>query len=260
MAQSYQRLAGKVAIITGGGDGIGKGICELFAAEGARVAVIDMNAETGRAVADELCADGGEARFFHCDVGVEEQIAAMTVDVAAAFGGIDILINNAGVHMTKSTLVTTTAEWERCMDVDLRGVWLCTKYAAPSMIERSKGAVVNIASVQGQQTMKDFLAYGTAKAGVIGMTRNMALDLAPAIRVNAVLPGYIWTTLYDKWLLRQEDSEGTHKAVLELQPMQRIGFPLDVAQACLFLAGDESSWITGTSLTIDGGLTARIHN
>lgn len=260
MQETYKRLAGKVAVVTGGGDGIGKGICELFAAEGARVAVIDMNDQTGPAVTAKLCESGAEAVFFKCDVGIEEDIAAMTEGVKAAFGGVDILVNNAGVHLTKGTLETATPEWERCINVDLRGVWLCTKYLAPSMLEKGKGAVVNISSIQGAQTQVNFLAYATAKAGVIGMTRNMALDLAPAIRVNAVLPGYIWTTLYDHWLLRQDDPEGTHKAVLQLQPMQRIGFPLDVAQACLFLAGDESSWITGTSLTVDGGLTARIHN
>jgi NAD(P)-dependent dehydrogenase (short-subunit alcohol dehydrogenase family) len=254
------RLDGKVAIVTGGGDGIGKGICQVFAEEGARVAVIDMNDETGGATVALLRESGAEAEFFHCDVGIEEEIAAMAEAVARAFGGIDVLINNAGVHLTKGTMETATPEWERCLAVDLRGVWLCTKYCAPAMIARGGGAVVNISSVQGVQTMVNFAAYATAKAGVIGLTRNMALDLAPAIRVNSILPGYIWTPLYDRWLEGSGDAENLHQSVIDLQPMKRIGTPRDVAQGCIYLACDESSWVTGASLTIDGGLTARIHN
>lgn len=260
MTGSSKRLLGKVAVVTGGGVGIGKGICELFAEHGARVAVIDINDETGSAVANQIRANCGDAAFFHCDVGVESDIIAMVNAVVAAFGGVEILVNNAGVHLTKGTLETSVDEWERCIAVDLRGVWLCTKYCAPAMTARGGGAVVNISSVQGVQTQVNFTAYGAAKAGVIGMTRNMALDLAPAIRVNCILPGYIWTPLYDHWLLDQKDPDGTHHAVQELQPMKRIGYPLDVAQGCLFLASDEASWITGTSLTIDGGLTSRLHN
>lgn len=108
--------------------------------------------------------------------------------------------------------------------------------------------------------MVNFAAYATAKAGVIGLTRNMALDLAPLVRVNAILPGYIWTPLYDRWLERSGDGENLHRAVLELQPLKRIGTPQDVAHGCVYLASDESSWMTGTAITIDGGLTARIHN
>ena len=254
-----QRLAGKVAIITGGGNGIGKGICELFAEEGARLAVIDMNDETGSATVEQIRKAGGEASFFHCDVGVEEDIAAMAKAVIAAFGGIDILINNAGVHLTKGTLETSTAEWERCHAVDLRGVWLCTKYCASSMIERGRGAVVNISSVQGVQTMKNFAGYASAKAGVIGLTRNMALDLAPHVRVNAILPGYIWTTLYDRWLERPGMAR-TCTSRWWTSSRWRASEPPRRGAGCVYLCSDESSWVTGTSLTIDGGLTARIHN
>lgn len=260
MTETSKRLADKVAVITGGGVGIGKGICELLAQHGARIAIIDLNDETGNAVASQIRANGGDAAFFHCDVGVESDITAMVKAVEAAFGGIDILVNNAGVHLTKGTLETTLEDWDRCIAVDLRGVWLCAKYCAPAMMAQGGGAIVNISSVQGVQTQVNFTAYGAAKAGVIGMTRNMALDLAPAIRVNCILPGYIWTPLYDRWLLNQKDPDGTHQAVQELQPLKRIGFPRDVAQGCLFLASDEASWITGTTLTIDGGLTARLHN
>ncbi len=260
MAHIRSRFAGKVVIVTGGGDGIGKGISLLLGEEGAAVVVIDINDDAGHAVVEQIRAADGTASFFHCDIGLESDIIAMVGAVVAACGGVDILVNNAGIHLTKGTLETTLDEWERCIAVDLRGVWLCTKYCAPAMQARGGGAVVNISSVQGVQTQVNFTAYGAAKAGVIGMTRNMALDLAPAIRVNCILPGYIWTPLYDRWLSRQQDPEGTHKAVQELQPLKRIGLPVDVAQACLFLASDESSWITGTTLTIDGGLTARLHN
>lgn len=258
MADGVQRLAGKIAVVTGGGNGIGKGIGELFAEEGACVVILDNNDEAGRATAARIEAAGGKASFHHCDIGVEADIAAMAQAVTAAYGGTDILVNNAGVHLTKGTLETSTDEWDRCIAVDLRGAWLCTKYLVPAMQARGRGSVVNISSVQGVQTQVNFTAYGAAKAGVIGMTRNMALDLAPAIRVNCVLPGYIWTPLYDRWLEHQP--AGTHESVQELQPLKRIGLPRDVAQGCLFLAGDESSWITGTTLTIDGGLTARLHN
>jgi NAD(P)-dependent dehydrogenase (short-subunit alcohol dehydrogenase family) len=260
MTKPEGRLDGKVAIVTGGGDGIGKGICELFAEEGARLAVIDINDQAGGGTVAQVREAGGEAAFFHCDVGVEEEIAAMVKAATKTFGGIDILINNAGVHLTKGTLETATEEWERCLAVDLRGVWLCTKYCAPLLMAHGKGAVVNISSVQGVQTMVNFAAYATAKAGVIGLTRNMALDLAPEIRVNSILPGYIWTPLYDRWLEASGDGANLHQSVVDLQPMKRIGTPRDVAQGCVYLVSDESSWVTGTSLTIDGGLTARIHN
>lgn len=254
------RLQGKVAIITGGGAGIGRACCELFAEEGARIVVAEINAETGGAVVHHITQAGGQAIFTHCDVASEADVAAATDMALKTYGTVDILVNNAGIEMFKSALETSLADWDRCVNVDLRGVWLCSKYVLPTMLAQGKGAIVNISSVHAIQTMNNIAAYAASKGGVLAMTRNMALDYAPAVRINTILPGYIATTLWDRYVAAAADPNKLIEETTSLQPMKRLGQSRDVAQSALFLASDEASWITGTSLVVDGGITARLHN
>lgn len=254
------RLKGRVAIITGGGAGIGEACCTLFAAEGAHVVVAEVNDESGQAVAAAIKKDGGSAHFVHCDVAVEEDVVALVQETLRVFQTIDILVNNAGIVMLKNALDTSLDEWSHIININMRGVWLCSRYALPTMLAKGKGSIVNIASVHGIQTLKDMTAYASSKGGVLAMTRAMALDHAPKVRVNSILPGFIATNMWEKVLETTDDPEQLTRETIALQPMGRLGTPLDVAQGALFFASDESQWITGTSLTIDGGITARFHN
>lgn len=255
-----KRLQDRVAIVTGGGAGIGQGCCEVLAEEGAKIVVSDINDQTGQAVANTIRSNGGEAVYVHCDVGVEEDIAKLTQAALDEFGTIDILVNNAGVELFKNALDTSIQEWERCLNVDLRGVWLCSKYALPSMLAKGKGAIVNIASVHAVQTIQSIAAYAAAKGGVVSMTRNMALDYAPAVRINAIMPGFIATSMWDRFVALADNPQQVIDDTNALQPMKRMGTARDVALGALFLVSDEAAWITGTTLAVDGGLTARLHN
>jgi NAD(P)-dependent dehydrogenase (short-subunit alcohol dehydrogenase family) len=255
-----KRLQDRVAIVTGGGAGIGQACCEVLAEEGAKIVVTDINDQTGQAVADAINASGRQAIYAHCDVGIEDDIAKMTQTALDAFGTIDILINNAGIELFKSALDTTTPEWERCINVDLRGVWLCSKYALPTMLAKGKGAIVNISSVHAVQTIQNIAAYAAAKGGGVAMTRNMALDYAPAVRINAIMPGFIETSLWGRFVALSDNPQKVIDDTNALQPMKRMGTGRDVALSAMFLASDEAAWITGTTLAVDGGLTARLHN
>jgi len=166
-------------------------------------------------------------------------------------------VNTAGIELFKNALETSMAEWDRCIAVDLRGVWLCSQYVRPTMLAKGGGAIVNISSVQTVQTLNSIAAYAAAKGGVLSMTRNMALDYAPAGRINTILPGYIATTLWDRYGAAAPEPE---TLVADTIALKRLGTPLDIAQAALVFASDEASWITGISLIVDGGLTARLHN
>ncbi len=254
------RLQGRVALITGGGAGIGRACCELFADEGAQVVVAEINPETGHSVVESIEQAGGQASFIRCDVASEAEVAAATRHTLETYGTIDVLVNNAGIEMFKSALETSLEDWDRCVNVDLRGVWLCSKSVLPTMLAKGKGAIVNISSVHAIQTMNNIAAYAASKGGVLAMTRNMALDYAPSVRINTILPGYIATSLWDRFVAAAADPQKLIEETTALQPMARLGAARDVAQSALFLASDEASWITGASLVVDGGLTARLHN
>lgn len=254
------RLRGRVAIVTGGGAGIGEACCRLFAAEDASVVVAEVNDETGSAVEAAIQKDGGQAHFIHCDVAIEGDVTRLVEETLRIFGTIDILVNNAGIVLVKNALETSLDEWGNIINVNLRGAWLCSKRVLPHMLSAGKGSIVNIASIHGLQTLKDMTAYASSKGGVLAMTRAMALDHAPQVRVNSILPGYIATNMWDKVLATSNNPEQLSKETIEIQPMGRLGTPLDVAYAALFFASDESSWITGASLIVDGGISTRFHN
>jgi NAD(P)-dependent dehydrogenase (short-subunit alcohol dehydrogenase family) len=252
------RLKDRVAIVTGGSKGIGWGIATVFAREGAKVVVVARDAQSGEQTADEIRHKGGEAIFVSCDVSNEEQVKAMALTIRDTYGQLDILVNNAGVGIYKSVLDTTSEEWDRCLDIDLKGVFLCSKYVIPHMQELGKGAIINISSVHSHATVNGVAPYAASKGGITALTRNMAIDYGPIIRVNTISPGWVLTPLIESIFNRSEDAAQKRRKVEQRQVMKRIGTPEDIGYAAAFLASDEASYITGTELFVDGGLTAQL--
>lgn len=251
---------GKVVIVTGAAKGIGKGIAKVFSEKGAKVAVVDWDATNGEATAEELRSRGGESIFVQCDVSNEEQVIAMIEAVIRAFGRIDVLVNNAGIGVYKPVLETTSEDWDRCLGVNLKGVFLCSKYAIPHMQKVGKGAIVNISSVHSHATVNGVAPYAASKGGITALTRNMAIDYGPTIRVNAIAPGWVLTPLIQSIFDSYPDPDEQRRQVENRQVMKRIGQPEDIGYAAAFLASDEASFITGTQLFVDGGLTAQLES
>lgn len=244
-----KHLANRVAMITGGGQGIGRAVALRFAGEGAKVVVIDIVAESARAVADEIKAAGGEAMAATCDVTRRDQIDALVGQVLDAYGQIDILCNNAGITRDARLVKMTEDEFDSVVDVNLKGVFNLTQAVAPHMIERGYGRVISASSIVGLYGNFGQTNYVATKAGVIGMTRVWARELGPkGITANAIAPGFIATdmikTVPQKVL---DDFAGR-------TPVRRLGTPEDVANAYLFLASEESGFINGIVLSVDGGL------
>ncbi|HAL62623.1 MAG TPA: hypothetical protein DCP08_09500 [Chloroflexi bacterium] len=252
------RLQDKVAIITGAGKGIGWGIAKVFSKEGAKVVVVDWDEEAGERTAEEIRQSGGDAIFVNCDVSNEEQVKAMVQATIDKYGRIDVLVNNAGIGVYKSVLEATSDDWDRCLAVNLKGVFLCSKYAIPHMQAVGKGAIINISSVHSHATVNGVAPYAASKGGITALTRNMAIDYGPAIRVNAIAPGWVLTPLIQSIFDSYDDPAEQQRLVEQRQVMKRIGRPQDIGHAAAFLASDEASFITGTQLFVDGGLTAQL--
>jgi NAD(P)-dependent dehydrogenase (short-subunit alcohol dehydrogenase family) len=255
------RLKDKVAVITGASSGIGLGTVELFVAEGARVLAADID-EKGRALERRF---NGQVKFHHCDVTSEDDIKAMLLAAKNAFGGIDILFNNAGAGGSPNTIEDMTGEaWDRSMNLLLRSVALGTRYVIPYMKERGGGSIINTASVAALQAGAGPVAYSVAKAGVIHLTTVSAAQLGRAkIRVNAICPGLILTDIFaagaramgtPESMLEQLKSGMTEMAP-NAQPIPKGGVPADIARACLYFASDDSEFVTGTHIVVDGGMT-----
>jgi NAD(P)-dependent dehydrogenase (short-subunit alcohol dehydrogenase family) len=248
-------LDGRVAVVTGGGRGIGAATAHVLAEAGARVAVLDLDLEGAEAVAAEL---GTEAVAVRCDVAAEPSVREAFEAVRSGFGLIAILVNNAGVNLYFDPGAMTVEEWERAFAVDLRGAWLCVKHALPDLRAAEGASVVNVASIHATMTRPGMFPYAAAKAGLVGMTRSLALDLGPdGVRVNAVSPGFTRTRLVEDWLGRQPDPEATRVAVLAALAIGRMVEPEEVGRLVTFLASDDAAAITGTDIRIDGGLGAR---
>lgn len=248
------RLQNKIALITGAGAGIGEATAKLFASEGAKVVVADRDIELARSVASAI---GEQAFAVQADVSKASEVKAMVEQAVAHFGGLDILVNNAGFG-TLGTVVTVDEDtWDQVIDVNLKGVFLCSKYAIPEIIRRGGGAVVNLASTISVVGIKDRAAYVAAKGGVAALTRAMALDHAlEGVRVNSVAPGVIASSYYDKIFESVPDPVAFKKGLEARSPLNKMGEPVDIANVILFLASNESSFATGAMFTVDGGYTA----
>ncbi|MDE2775661.1 MAG: glucose 1-dehydrogenase [Chloroflexota bacterium] len=253
-----ERLSGKSAFVTGAGGGIGRGIAEQLAANGASVTIAEINEKTGRSTADELRQAGYEAQFARVDIRSEDDIVAGIAAHVDRFGALDILVNNAGANQHYDASKMTVDEWERSMSLNLRGAWLCCKHALPIMAAGEGGVIVSIASVHATMTANNFFPYNVAKSGILGLTRSIALDWGPRkIRAVAVSPGWVRTQPAIDFLEAADDPAAEEQRVKDLHPVKRIGEPKDIGALVAFLASDEAGYITGSEIVIDGGISAR---
>lgn len=253
------RVEGKVAIVTGGALGIGKATAELLAREGATVAVTDVKDEEGNDVVAAITEANGTAQYWHLDVSQEAEVERVITEVADAFGGIDVLVNNAGISgADKPTHEVSEEEWDQVMAVNVKGVFFCTKHAVPHLRQRDRGSIVNLSSIYGLVSAPDVPPYHASKGAVRLMTKTDALLYAEdQIRVNSVHPGFIWTPMVEHYLADQGDIEEGRKAVGQAHPLGHMGEPDDIAYSILYLASDESKFVTGAEIVVDGGYTAR---
>ena len=251
-------LNGKSAFVTGAGQGIGRGIAEQLAAKGASVTIAEINEATGKSTADQLSQAGHQAQFVKVDIRAEDDIKSGIAAHLQRFGGLDIVVNNAGQNQHFDASQMSVDEWERSMSLNLRGAWLCCKHALPIMAAREGGVIINIASVHATMTAYNFFPYNVAKSGILGLTRSLALDWGRHnIRAVAVSPGWVRTQPAIDYFEGADDPAAEEQRVRNLHPLGRIGEPRDIGALVAFLASDEASYITGTEIVIDGGITAR---
>lgn len=252
------RLAGKVAVVTGGGSGIGQATAVRFAAEGAAVGVLDVSPTAAELTVAMIDKEGGRALALAADVSNAAEVGRALDTLVAEFGGLHVLYNNAGVDSRGSVAVADEADWDRCFAVNVKGTFLCSQAALRHM--GSGGSIVNQASVAGLVGVMNFAAYCAAKGAVIALTRSMAVDLAARrIRVNVICPGTVFTPLMEPMLAARGDGDmalGLERTLVKY-PIGRLGDPADIANVALFLASDEAAFMTGSVVTPDGGMTAQ---
>jgi NAD(P)-dependent dehydrogenase (short-subunit alcohol dehydrogenase family) len=251
------RLSGKSALITGGGTGIGRACALAFAAEGAKVAIAGRRKEPLEAVAREIQVSGGNALAFECDVVDRTAVEGAIATVTRQFGRLEILVNNAGAIVVGSVEETSDEDWNRVLGINMTGTFLLSRAAIPALRQSGGGSIINIGSYLGIAGRRQRAAYCAAKAGVAGLTRAMALDHAPdKIRVNCICPAMIETEMATQSLSKTANPEAARKLRIAEIPLGRLGKPEDVAFMAVYLASDESSWVTGVSFPLDGGQTA----
>ncbi len=260
-SKSANRLARRLALISGGAQGIGRAIASIFQQEGACVFILDCDEHSGSKTAAELSAQNPAlpVKYIRADLREPAEITNAIAGLRKSHGRIDILVNNAGVELEKSLEKLTVADWDLVLNVNLRGAFLLTQAVVP-MFAESGGAIVNISSIHASHAFPDSIPYACSKAGMVALTRNLALELASRrIRVNCICPGYIDTRLWEEYLRNSANPKELAEQTTALHPLGRRGTPVDVSEAALFLASDSSAFITGTELIVDGGLTVRAH-
>lgn len=249
------KLKDKVAIVTGSSKGIGEGIARVFVKEGAKVVITCRTESAGQKMAEELGAKQGKAFFARADVTKTEDIQNLIKATIDKFGKLDVLVNNAGYHISKNAEDTSEEEWEFIQNTNLRSTFLCSKYAI-GHLRKTKGNIINISSMVGVVGQPNAAAYAATKGGQISMTKNMAIDFAPdGIRVNVICPGWIQTPLVEDWFSQQRDPDAARKYIYDQHPLGRIGTIEECGHLAAFLASDEALFITGARFDIDGGVT-----
>lgn len=247
------RLSGRVAIVTGAAAGIGRAIARRFADEGAQVVIADINVDGGHAAAAEI---GDKVCFHEVDVSDEDAVTGLIQRAIHEFGQLDILVNNAGATPKYPVQSMTLSQWRGILDLNLTSMFLCARAAYPHLKRSSHAALINIASLHALFTVEGLAAYAASKGGVVAFTRSLAIEYAPDVRVNAILPGMIET---ETWHLSVDDVEAARQHRLKYHPLGRLGLPADVAAAALFLASDDATFVTGVMLPVDGGLTTQLY-
>jgi NAD(P)-dependent dehydrogenase (short-subunit alcohol dehydrogenase family) len=255
------RLEGKIAIVTGAGQGIGAATARAFAAHGAKTVIAELNPASGKAVADELCAKGGDALFVQTDVTDASAVADMVAKTVAAYGGVNVLVNNAGANVFYEPLSMPDEEWDRCFKLDLQAAWFCARSVLPAMLANGSGAIVNIASCHAFKIIPHTFPYPVAKHALVGLTRSLAIEYAACgIRVNAIAPGYVETPIAEAYWNTFPDPAEEKRRAYDLHPPKRIGRPDEVAMTAVFLASDEAPFINAETITIDGGRSVLYHD
>lgn len=245
-------LDGKVALVTGGSSGIGRAISELFAKEKAQVVIADIN--SGEETVKAVLNGGGIAAFIRTDVRDSTQVQRLVEETVAKYGGVDVVCNNAGIDAKRCLIDTSEDVWDMILDTNLKGPFLVSKYVLPHMIVKKKGAVINIASQMGLVASENLSAYCASKAGLIQLTKVIALENARyGIRANCICPGPIQTSGLDKTFNLEHNPEEAKRSFMKKVPLNRFGKTEEIAQGALFLASDRSSYVTGQSLVVDGG-------
>jgi len=248
-----QRLAGRIALVTGAGSGIGRAIVKLFAAEGALVYVTDVDGEAAQAVAGEISAAGGAAVAVTADVSRGQDVTAMFRAVETAHARLDVLVNNAGLNVRSDFRHLSDADWVKIREVNLDGVVRVARDGFALLQASKRGSLINVASIMAHRGLRQLTAYSATKGAITALTRGLAVEYASSnIRVNALCPGFVETPLTARAL----KNPGIQKALIDSTPLRRFGSPEEIAKAALFLAGDEASYVTGAELAVDGGMSA----